>query len=131
MRVALAAAAEQTDRVVLDAAAPTSFVMRRPAIWACAQGQTWTEPWASQELQAAFDASTATELAVLSARPQAADPQATGIGPEVRVIVELVAGLRGPELDVILRRLAARWAADERIAFGVDSIAVELRGVSG
>ncbi len=39
-RTALAAAADDTELIVIDPGSATEFVMRRPAVWAIAQGQT-------------------------------------------------------------------------------------------
>ena len=42
------------------------------------------------------------------------------------VRLHLVDGLVQAELDAILQRLAARWAADDRVAVLVDSLTVKL-----
>jgi hypothetical protein len=42
------------------------------------------------------------------------------------VVLELVDGLGRDQLDAVLARLAARWAADDRIAVLVDSLSVKL-----
>ena len=47
-------------------------------------------------------------------------------GPELVVRLELMQGLEKAELDAVLARLAARWAADDRIAVLVDSLTVKL-----
>ena len=46
--------------------------------------------------------------------------------PELIVQLSLVAGLTRAELDAVLQRLAARWAADDAIATLVDSLTVRL-----
>ena len=125
-RVALAAAQENTDLVVLDPTASTEFVIRRPALWAIAQSQPWTPSYASRQVADAFADSIATELSVLSVALGAGDPDARLHGPELIVRLELVDGLTQAELDATLARLAARWAADDVIATGVDSLKVQL-----
>jgi hypothetical protein len=42
------------------------------------------------------------------------------------VRLHLMDGLEKAELDAVLSRLAARWAADDRIAVLVDSLTVKL-----
>lgn len=126
IRVALAAAQENTDLVVLDPTAATEFVIRRPALWAIAQSQPWTPSYASRQVADAFADSIATELSVLSVALGAGDPDARLHGPELVVRLELVDGLTQAELDATLARLAARWAADDVIATGVDSLRVQL-----
>ncbi|QYF74320.1 SseB family protein [Cryobacterium sp. PAMC25264] len=125
-RVALAAAQEDTDLVVLDPTSGTEFVVRRPALWAIAQSAPWTPSYASRQVAAAFEESITTELAALSVSLTAGDPQARLAGPELIVRLELVDGLSRADLDATLARLAARWAADDAIATGVDSLRVQL-----
>jgi hypothetical protein len=126
VRVALAAAQEDTDLVVLDPTAETEFVVRRPALWAIAQSTAWTPSYASRQVAAAFEESITTELAALSVSLAAGDPNARLAGPELIVRLELVDGLSRADLDATLARLAARWAADDTIATGVDSLRVQL-----
>ncbi|AWB95227.1 hypothetical protein DCE93_05775 [Agromyces badenianii] len=126
VRVALAAADDGTDLVVLDPGSPTEFVLRRPAVWAVAQSQPWHPSFDSSEVRDAFERTIATELAVLGVELTAGDPDARLAGPELVVRLSLVAGLTRAELDAVLQRLAARWAADDAIAMLVDSLTVRL-----
>ena len=126
VRVALAAAKEDTDLVVIDPTAPTEFVIRRPALWAIAQSLPWTPSYASRQIADAFGESIASELAVLGVALAAGDPDARLAGPELIVRLELVDGLSQVELDATLSRLARRWADSEIIATGVDSLRVQL-----
>ncbi|RWZ55419.1 SseB family protein [Labedella populi] len=125
-RVALAAASEDTELVVVDPGSETEFVVRRPALWSVARNEPWTSAPDDPEVFAAFDASISTELGVIAVRVNHGDPDARLRAPEVQVVLELVAGLTRAELDQILERLARRWAADEVIATRVDSLAVKL-----
>jgi ABC-type Mn2+/Zn2+ transport system ATPase subunit len=47
-------------------------------------------------------------------------------GPELIVRLHLADGLDQSQLDAVLARLARRWAADDRVAVLVDSLAVKL-----
>lgn len=127
VRVALAAASEQTDVVVLDPTSSTEFAVRRPALWAIAQSQPWTPSFADALVRDAFERSIEQELAVVSVRLRAGDPEAKLAGSELVVELGLLQGLTQQELDAVLARLAQRWAADEVIATRVDSLAVSLR----
>lgn len=127
VRVALAAASEQTDVVVLDPTSSTEFAVRRPALWAIAQSQPWTPSFADPLVRDAFERSIEQELAVVSVRLRAGDPEAKLAGSELVVELGLLQGLTQQELDAVLARLAQRWAADEVIATRVDSLAVSLR----
>ncbi|MFO7689647.1 MAG: SseB family protein [Cryobacterium sp.] len=129
VRVALAAAQEDTELVVLDPTGPDEFVIRRPALWMIAQSLPWTPSYASAAVAAAFADSIVTELAVLGVEVAAGDPQARLAGPELVVRLQLSAGLTQTELDAVLARLASRWSASDVIATGVDSLRVQLTSV--
>lgn len=126
VRTALAAADDDTDLIVIDPGSATEFVLRRPAVWAIAQGMDWEPSFASPEVFAALTASIGVELAVLDLSVEAGDPDARLRGPELIVHLRLVAGLDQAELDAVLARLAKRWAADDRVAVLVDSLTVKL-----
>lgn len=127
VRVALAAADDSTDLVVLDPGSATEFGLRRPAVWAVAQGLAWRPAAESDDIRDAFERSVGGELAVLRIGLIDGDPQARLLGPELIVELELMSGLERTELDAVLARLARRWAADDAIATGVDSLKVRLR----
>lgn len=125
-RIALAAVDEGTDLIVVDPGSETEFVIRRPAVWAIAQGQPWEPSYASPDVFTALAESAASELAVLDVSMRQGDPESRLRGPELVVRLELMSGLDRSELDAVLSRLAARWAADDRIAVLVDSLTVKL-----
>jgi len=130
VRVALAAADDGTDHVVLDPGSETEFGLRRGAVWAVAQGHEWHPAAESEPIGEAFARSVETELAVLDVQLVDGDPGAYLRGPELVVELELISGLERGELDAVLARLAQRWAADDVIATGVDSLKVRLRAAS-
>ncbi len=125
-RTALAAADDDTDLIVIDPTSETEFVLRRPAVWAIGQGQPWEPAHESPEVFAGLQASIGGELGVLDLSVAPGDPAARLRGPELIVRLHLIDGLDQSELDAILQRLAARWAADDRIAVLVDSLTVKL-----
>ncbi len=125
-RVALAAASEETDLVVLDPLSETEFVIRRPALWAIAQSQPWLPAHLDPEVFAAFSASIGSELGVHDVSLRSGDPDARLAGEDLVVRLELAQGLTQEELDAVLGRLAQRWAADDVIATRVDSLRVQL-----
>lgn len=131
VRVALSASGEETDLIVLDAAGETEFVIRRPAVWAIAQGQRWEPSFLSPEVFTALRESIAHELAVIDIAVAPGDPDARMRGPELVVTLELVDGLDRETLDAVLARLAQRWAADDRMAVLVDSLTVKLTRSAG
>ncbi|MCR2794416.1 SseB family protein [Microbacterium sp. zg.Y625] len=126
VRTALAAANDDTDLIVIDPTSETEFVLRRPAVWAIGQGRPWEPSYASPEVYRGLQESIGGELAVLDLSVAPGDPEARLRGPELVVRLQLIAGLEQSELDAVLQRLAARWAADDRVAVLVDSLTVKL-----
>lgn len=126
VRTAVAAADDATDLIVIDPGSDTEFILRRPAVWAIAQGGPWEPSFASPDVFAGLSASIGGELAVLDLSVEPGDPDARLRGPELIVRLHLIDGLDAGELDAVLARLAARWAADDRIAVLVDSLTVKL-----
>lgn len=126
VRTALSAAADDTDLIVLDPGSDTEFVIRRPAVWAIGQGHEWEPSFLSPEVFAGLHDSIGAELSVIDLSVEPGDPDARLRGPELVVRLHLMDGLEKAELDAVLARLAARWAADDRIAVLVDSLTVKL-----
>ncbi len=126
VRVALAAASEQTDLVVLDATSDAEFVIRRPALWAIAQSQEWIPSYLDPEVLAEFMDSAEPEPELVRIELAPGDPRARLAGPELIVSLSLAPGLDQQSLDVLLTRLQQRWSASTLIAARVDSLAVKL-----
>ena len=130
VRVALAAASEQTEIVVLDPTSVTEFVLRRPALWAIAQGSHWTPCYLDEEVLTAFLVAAEPEPSVVAVQLAPGDPDARFAGPELLVHLSLVDGLDREGLDALLARLQQRWAESEIIATRVDSLRVQLAAAS-
>lgn len=126
IRVALAAASEQTDLVVLDPGSPTEFVVRRPALWAIAQQQAWLPAAESAAVADEFARTVAGETAVRSITLLPGDPTATLAGPEIIVRLALQPGLDATQLRDLLARLTEQWSESDLIAQHVDSLEVSL-----
>ncbi len=130
VRVAVAAAGDGTELVVLDPTSETEFVIRRPALWAIGQSLPWLPSYLDDELVGEFRACAEDEPAVRSVTLSPGDAKARLAGPELVVHLDLAPGLVRIELDALLERLRARWAASETIAGRTDSLRVTL-GTSG
>lgn len=125
-RVALAAASEETTRVVVDPGAPTEFVVRRTAFEAIATGHPWTPPWEDARVLAAFMEPASEHAVIRSLVLMPGDAKARLAGPEVVVQLDIMKGLDAAEIKVITDELARRWGADPVIAQRVDSVNVKL-----
>ncbi|CAN5187300.1 SseB family protein [soil metagenome] len=130
-RVALAAASEDTDLVILDPTSPTEFAIRRPALWALAKAESWIPSYLDREVLQAFLDSATREPAVSSLDLDHGDPDARLAGPELIVYLGLRPGLDAAQLDSLLARLQEGWAASPVIAARVDSMAIKLATAAG
>jgi hypothetical protein len=126
LRVALAAASEGTDLVVLDPTSATEFAIRRPALWAMAQSEPWLPSYLDERVLEAFMESADDEDSVIAVQLAPGDPDARLADPELVVHLSLVDGLDQVALGALLARLEERWSRDEIIAARVDSLAVRL-----
>ena len=125
-RVALAAASENTDLVVLDPLSDTEYVIRRPALWALAQSHPWTPSYADTDVLNAFMDAAEPEPSVVAVQLAPGDPGSRLAGPELIVQLSLAPGLDQSALDALLARLQERWAASDLIGERVDSMRVML-----
>ncbi|GAA0991960.1 SseB family protein [Subtercola frigoramans] len=145
-RIALSAAVEGTDLLIIDPTSVTEFVVRRPAVWAIAQGASWVSPFdietdtesdtetagaphgdrESLPLLAEFRAAAVGEPAVVSVALAQGDPDARLAAPEVTVVLALAPGLDREALDQLLARLQHGWAQSTLIADRVDSLSIRL-----
>lgn len=126
LRVALAAASENTDLVVLDPTSVTEFALRRPALWALVQTQPWLPSYLDTEVLSAFMDAAELEPAVAAVQLAPGDPGARLAGPELIVQLSLQPGLDQRALDDVVIRLQQRWAENALIAARVDSLALQL-----
>ncbi|AYG04553.1 SseB family protein [Gryllotalpicola protaetiae] len=125
-RVALAAASEQTELIVIDPASPTEFVLRRPAVFALATGADWVAPYRAPAIRAAFERALSGESDAVGLELAAADPAQRLQAAELAVRLRLRAGLAPESLRQLVARLSERWAASPEIANGVDSLTLQL-----
>lgn len=125
-RAALAAVAEGTEVMVLDPGSAGEFAIRRPALWAIAEGGTWHPAAHDPEVMAALRACTAGEPAVVSLDVREGDAAQRLVGPEIVIVLGLRPGLNQEALGALAGRLGARWAADEIVAARVDSMRLQL-----
>ena len=137
-RAALSAVAEGAELLVLDPGSNLTFVVRRPAVWALAQQQTWTPSYADPDLAAAlgegavsFPAVRRVEIhpggGVASATADGRRLPGGGAGPELRVGLYLEDGLDAAGVQSIVAGLNNAWARNEIFAERVDSIEVKLQ----
>lgn len=129
--VARAAVEEGSDLVILNPGSPeTECALRRPALWAVAQGLPYSVPWSDPDVVAAFHESVAAHREIELVSLESADPTARLLAPELLVGLTIRPGLSQQQLTGLLAQLQAVWAQSAVIAERVDSMSVKLRSGS-
>lgn len=125
-RVALAAAAEQNTRVILDPENETEFAIRRPAIAAIAQGLTWVHP--ARNLQVFEELKSIVEQSgqFLKFELQDCDPMSRLHSAELLLEMTLSPGLSQEQVNELMQRFAIKLGESELVAEQVDSLRVKL-----
>ena len=126
VKIALAAAAEQTNRIIIDPGSPTEIALRRPAIEAIAQSLPWAPPEELEQLHHLFSQAIEPEADVFAFALMSGDPDATLAGSELLALFRVRAGLDPEALDATMHRIFERLATNELFARSVDSMAVKL-----
>lgn len=124
-QVGVAAAQEETDLIMVDAATPElEFGVRRPALRPLATGERYEPAWIDDEVFAEFHRAVAAETLVEAVGVAPADREARLLQPDVEVSVRIAGGLDREALADLMQRLQALWASSEIIAERVDSMRV-------
>ena len=124
-RVALAAASEQTDRIVVNPGTD-SIVLRRPVVWSIAQGNPYIAPWESTEFVSDTrdllgDIANLNEIGVAPG-----DPNATGEGPDVTLFLGLVDGLDADQVNALIAAVQERVSGSDAFIHAVDALTLTL-----
>ena len=128
-RAALAAVSDGTDLLILDPTSPnTEFAVRRPALWALAQGISWVPSDRDPSVLHAFRETVvdAHDVQALSLAP--GDPSSRLLSEELLVRLRLAPGLSAQRVRELLAVLTQRWSANDTIATRVDSLRLEVDG---
>lgn len=123
-RVALAAASEQTDRVVIDARGD-ELVLPRPAVWAIARGTGWVPAIDDPEVVEAITRPAEEHPEIVAVAPVGGDPELRGSGPEIVVRLAVAPGVGADRLREVIGAMSARWASDPIVAERVDALSVQ------
>jgi hypothetical protein len=124
-RVALAAASEQTDRIVVNPGTD-SIVLRRQVVWSIAQGNPYSAPWESTEFRAATRNLLGGIANLLEIGVTPGDPMATGYGPDVTLILGLIDGLYPGQVQTVINAVQDRISHDDVFVNQVDALALTL-----
>lgn len=124
-QVALGAAADGVELVIIDPGSPTRFGLRRGALEALARDTAWTPSWQDEQVLTAFRAGARGERSIRDVHVTAGDPGCTLDDAEVRLVL---VPFEGDALSVeVIDRLRTSWGAAPAILRAVDSIAISVR----
>ncbi len=124
-QVALAAAQEETDLIIVDPGTPArEFGVRRTGLEALALGGYLVPAWADPGVLEAFELSVADDPRVDSVEVLPGDPESRLLAPEIDVVLHVSHGLDREELTELIERAQRNWSASTPIARRVDSMRV-------
>lgn len=140
-RAALSAVAEGAELVVVDPGGEVPFVLRRPAVWALAQQNTWRPSYSDPEIAEAMAEGLPAHGAVRrlevlpgggvgAVAPDGSTVPGGGAGPELRAILYLEDGLDAAAVQALVADLHAGWTRNVLFAERVDSIEIKIRRAS-
>jgi hypothetical protein len=125
-RVALAAASENTTRVVLDPGSDSEFAFRRNLLEAIAKQEAWQEVHKDAAVLRAFQEALGSVAEVVDFTLEPGDPGFLLRGAELLLSIRLVGGLNADQLELVMKQIGEAIAASEVVAERVDSLRVKL-----
>jgi hypothetical protein len=117
-RAALSAVADGCDALVVDPAGLRPAVVRRPVLWALAQGRRWLPPARDPDVLAAVEHALVGVGVHVACAP--------GRRGDLLVRLGLPAGLDAGQLSALLDGVKARLAASELLAERVEGLELEV-----
>lgn len=127
-QLAVAAAQEETDLIVIDPGSPESECgVRRTALPGVALGDPVLPAWADDEVRTAFASALGGEPRIEAVALMPGDPEGRLLAPELEVHLLLASGLDRDALSGLLESLQQRLATSEVIADRVDSMRIVPR----
>ena len=122
-QLALAAAQEETDLIVIDAGSPDiECGVRRPALRALALGEPAVPAWADDTVRSACAVALGGEERVEAIALLPGDAEGRLLAPELEVHIMLAPGLDRAALGELLSSLQQRLAENAHVAERVDSM---------
>jgi hypothetical protein len=119
-RAALSAVADDCDALVVDPAGPRPRVVRRPVVWALAQGRRWSPPARDVDVLTAVDAAAQAVLGVERVRCEA------GEGVDLAVVVGVRRGLDADALAALAGAVRDRLAGSAVLAERVEGLQIRV-----
>lgn len=121
VRLMLSAVSEEAQLVIVDPGTDHAYLVRRPAVWAIAQGKPWTPSWDNPDVEAALERAAAD---IAPIRRVACRP---GTDTEARIELTVAAGLDRDGLADVLTRYQNALERSTVIAEGIDSLTIAVQ----
>ncbi|MCO1339971.1 hypothetical protein BJH93_13900 [Kocuria polaris] len=136
-RAALSAVQEESQLLVVDPGAETTFVVRRPAMWALAQQRSWTPSYRDESLvellrEISVGEPLVRRLALSAGSGVACRDRSGGVvpggghGPELRLTITFGREVDPAQAQAAVGRLQKTLSATKEFAEAVDSLEMRL-----
>ena len=119
-RAALSAVGDGCAALVIDPAGPHPWRVRRPVLWALAQGRRWTPPARDPEVVAAVEAAAGGIRAVVAVRCEAGDRG------DLAVLLGVRPGLDADGLSAVVGVFRDRLASSVLVAERVEGLQIRV-----
>ncbi len=136
-RAALAAVEDENQLIVVNPGQDFTFVVRRPAVWAIAQGKKWLPSYKdplilealnrfARQVEPIKKVEIAAGDGVASATRSGMKVKGGGPGPELKIMLKLLPGLTREQLQEALAAFQELLAGSTLVAERVDSVQLAL-----
>ncbi|MFT4147330.1 MAG: SseB family protein [Micrococcaceae bacterium] len=130
-RAALAGAGEEAQMMVIDPGEHDMWLVRRPAMWAMAQGKGWVPAYENPQVKEIFDSSIlnfpdirAVELAPAATVEELREGKLGVV--ELRVTIHVKPGLSQQQLQELVQNIQTAWAHHPLLTEYVDSMEMKV-----
>jgi hypothetical protein len=127
LRAAASALLDNCDWVVIDATSDTEIVLRRPTLRAIAAQQPWIPPHADSQVAAEVGIAVGGDARISAFTLATGDPQATGLGPDLIILVSLEPGLSSQDFTQLLADFSTRLGESNTLTERVDNLLVRVK----
>jgi hypothetical protein len=127
LRAAASALLDNCDWVVIDATSDTEIVLRRPTLRAIAAQQPWTPPHADPQVTTEVGIAVSGDARISAFTLATGDPQATGLGPDLIILVSLEPGLSSQDFTQLLADFSTRLGESNTLTERVDNLLVRVK----
>ena len=140
-KTALSAVEDDNQLIVVNPGQELTFVVRRPAVWAIAQGEPWVPSYISEEVFSELRRIIAAHPALIDIQGNVGDGVQTqtrsgkilaggGAGPELMIRLFVLPGLTREQLDTVMQDFQQSLAGSDLISHVVDSMQIKLLSAS-